>query len=391
MKPASRVASVIIVALAACTSKDGTSSPQAEPNGSGADGGGGTEADAAGPSDAYVQALLAARWSKLEGAPSISRGKMDDVFFTSKDVGYAATGARFAIAKTEDGGATWKDVFTKSGTYFRGVAFVDAQHGFAGNLGAGLSASITDETVLYETKDAGATWTPVTAISGPAPSGVCNLTVIDGDHLVAIGRANGPAHVMMTADRGATWTSTDLGRQMSMLIDGHFTSKDEGVVVGMKAGKPSVCTVLRTTDGGKTYTKVFASTTENSLCWKVSFPSKKVGYVAIQDTTNGPATIAKTTDGGETWVESPLPVKTNAKGAFPAIGVGFATDRIGWIASDTPDLPVYRTIDGGETWAVDDSIEAPINRFRFVDKTTAYAIGGTIWKLSIAAPPGSTP
>ena len=39
----------------------------------------------------------------------------------------------------------------------RSLAFIDSQHGFLGNLGAGL-ASVTDTTPLYETKDGGVTW-----------------------------------------------------------------------------------------------------------------------------------------------------------------------------------------------------------------------------------------
>ncbi len=126
----------------------------------------------AGPvNDAYEQAVLAAAWTKLAGgAPSYKTGgKMDDVFFTSKDVGYAADGQGSAIWKTEDGGATWKNVFTHAGTFFRALTFLDAMHGFAGNLGAGLSPSISDATVLYETKNAGIDWTPVTTIPATHP------------------------------------------------------------------------------------------------------------------------------------------------------------------------------------------------------------------------------
>jgi len=340
--------------------------------------------EAAPANDAYEQAVLASKWTKLAGAPSHNDGsKMDDIVFTSPMVGYAADGPGGQISKTIDGGTTWKSVFTHAGTFFRSVAFLDDMHGFAGNLGAGLTGSITDATVLYETKDAGATWNPVTTITGSKPAGICNLTTIDATNIVAVGRANGPAHVMMSSDAGANWTATDLGKQMSMIIDAHFTSPSDGLIIGMGAGSDTVCTVLHTKDAGKTYEKVFASKTPNSLCWKVSFPSANVGYIAVQDAADGPATFAKTTDGGATWVESKLPVKTTSAGGFPAIGIGFVTDKVGWVSPEDPSLPTYRTSDGGETWAVDATLKSPINRFRFVDKNTAFAIGGAIWKLQI--------
>lgn len=335
--------------------------------------------------DPYETAVLDAKWSKLAGAPSVTGGrKMDDVFFTSADVGYLANGPGSAIMKTTDGGTTWTKVFSNAGTYFRALGFVDEKHGFAGNLGAGLTSSITDATVLYETKDAGATWTPVTTITGDAPKGICNLFVIDATHLVGVGRANGPAHFMTSSDAGATWKSIDLGSQLTMLIDAHFSTPTEGVVVGM--GKGSACTILRTTDGGATFSQVFESKTVNSLCWKASFPSDKVGYVAVQDAADGPPTFAKTTDGGANWVEKDLPAQANAADGYPAIGVGFVTEKIGWMSPEDPALPTYRTSDGGETWTVDTKLASPINRFRFVDKKTAYAVGGAMWKLSIAAP-----
>lgn len=337
--------------------------------------------------DPYEQAVFSAQWTKLANAPSASFGaKMDDLFFVGKKVAFAANGPGFAISKTEDGGDTWATAISKPGTYFRAVAFLDDKHGFAGNLGAGLSADISDENALYETKDGGKTWDPVTAITGPKPAGICNLYVVDAQHVIAVGRANGPAHFLASSDGGATWTSTDLGSQMRMLIDARFSSPSEGVVVGMGAGT-GVCTVLRTTDGGKSFSKVFESTTKSTLCWKVHFPSDKIGYVAVQDTSSGPATFAKTTDGGATWVEKPLPVKASAKGAFPAIGIGFIDDRIGWVAPEDSKLPVYRTKDGGETWEEDPTLKAPINRFRFLDKNTGYAIGANVWKLTVPPTP----
>lgn len=71
---------------------------------------------------------------------------------------------------------------------------------------------------------------------------------------------------------------------------------------------------------------------------------------------------------------------------YSGIAVGFVTDDIGWIAADSPKLPVYRTYDGGLHWEKDSSLKAPINRIRFVDAYTAYASGGSFWKLSVPRP-----
>jgi photosystem II stability/assembly factor-like uncharacterized protein len=382
-----------LVLLACSSTVSSSSSGDGGPNLG--DGGEGADAGAAGDdastgdsntdaSPSYEQSVLASSWVKLASAPSAPAGaKQDDIFFVNPSLGFLASGPTESIWKTTDGGATWAKAFTHKGTYFRAVLFVDDNHGFAGNLGTGLDPSISDATLLYETKDGGGTWSPVTSIAGPAASGVCNLTAIDAQHLVAAGRANGPANMLVSSDGGASWTSLDLSSEFSMVIDARFVSPTDGILVGMSTAA-GVCSVQHTSDGGKTFQEVFASKTPNSLCWKVSFPSTDVGYVAIQDTTGGPGSFAKTTDGGKTWTELPLPKQSSATAPYPAIGIGFITDNVGWVSPEDSALPTYRTADGGKTWTVDPALKSPINRFRFVDKNTAYAVGGSVWKLTIS-------
>jgi photosystem II stability/assembly factor-like uncharacterized protein len=340
------------------------------------DGGAAGSADAGVPD--YEDAVAGATWRKLPVAPQVTGGaKQDDIYFVDPARGFVASGPAQSIYATEDGGATWTSVFQSPGTYFRALLFLDAERGFAGNLGPGLSPSIDDPNVLYATQDGGATWAPIPPVDGDAPAGICNLFALDATHLFGVGRVNGPAHLIRSSDGGASWSSADLGAVLMMAIDVRFSSPTEGLVVGM--GPDQRCTIARTTDGGETFASVFTSATPGSLCWKLDFPSADVGYVAIQDSTDGPGTIGKTLDGGATWQELPLPTTA----AYPALAVGFATESVGWVVSEDATAAAYRTRDGGATWEPEPALRGPINRFRFVDAATAYAIGASIWKLEI--------
>jgi photosystem II stability/assembly factor-like uncharacterized protein len=312
--------------------------------------------------------------------------KQDDIFFLDAMTGFVASGPNNAIYATKDGGQTWAKAFSHPGTFFRALAFTDAMHGFAGNIGAGLDPTITDATLIYGTQDGGGTWAPVTAITGSMAQGLCNFSPIDATHLVGVGRANGPAHLLQSSDGGASWVATDLSQYFSMIIDAHFFSTMEGVVAGMNTAATH-CAIMRTTDGGATFAPVFTAKTGATLCWKLHFPSALVGYAAVQETAGGPGTFGKTTDGGKTWQELPLPPLAQPLMGYSAIGVGFITDQIGWMAAEDAALPAFRTFDGGMTWEIDPALKSPVNRFRFVDKYTAYAVGGSVWKLVIPGGP----
>ncbi len=341
------------------------------------------EAPDASTARTYAERVAEASWQAIPGAPTLSQGKMDDMFMLSTTTGFAVSGQTGDVLKTTDAWKTSKAVLSSTTAFFRSVYFLTPEHGFVGQLGVGLDPSISDPNLMYETKDGGANWKPVTTITGSSAKGICNFTALDANHILAVGRTNGPAHVLSSSDAGANWTSRDLGAQLSMLIDAHMVSATEHIIVGRSADAAATCTALRTTDGGASYTKVFAAAAKDSLCWKIDFPSANVGYIANQQGPKGPPAFAKTTDAGKTWVEMPLPLHASATAGYAALSVTFATDDIGWMTGNRASLPSYRTVDGGQTWQVDAALKGPINRMRVVDANTVFAIGGTVWALEI--------
>jgi photosystem II stability/assembly factor-like uncharacterized protein len=373
--------------LVACGSDDDPGDTAAGPSsssaGSGASGGsggsaggsasgGGGAATGGGPTD---EQILAAKWVELEEAPSIT-GKQDDLSFIDADHGWSINGLG-RIYGTSDGGASWTKLLDQPGTYFRAVTFLDAQRGFAANIGTDYFPGVTDEVPLYRTADGGVSWAPVTEITGPMPKGICNFSTL-GERIVATGRVGGPAFVAISEDGGDTWASQDVSDTLAMLVDSHFVDTQTGFITGGSATTSLTrCVIARTDDGGATWTEAFKSKTPG-MCWKLSFPSPQVGYAAVLPLSGSSGTFVKTTDGGQTWEELPF-----VDSAYGALGIGFITEQIGWIGGEASTEPAYRTQDGGLTWQPDDSLGPYINRFRFVDAHTAYAIGSSIYKLEI--------
>ena len=335
------------------------------------------EASPDAPSDGREEAILSAKWKKLAGAPTIA-GKQDDVYFVDSSNGFSVNG-NGQIWGSTDGGAKWSKLLDQPGTYFRAISFFDPKHGFAANIGTDYYPGVTDTNPLYETIDGGATW-KVKAVDGAAPPGICGFWRIDDKNIVATGRVGGPSFFLKSTDAGATWKSTDISSKIAMLVDAYFPTPTVGVVTGgTSTGSGSRCAILRTEDGGASWANVFTSKQAGEMCWKVSFPTPNVGYAAVLTFgAKTPSSFIKTTDGGKTWQELPF-----IDGSYAGLGVGFITENIGWIGGEASGKPAQRTKDGGATWEADPSLGSYINRFRFVDGKTGYAIGTTIYKLEI--------
>ncbi|HUF11258.1 MAG TPA: YCF48-related protein [Rhodothermales bacterium] len=310
-------------------------------------------------------------WQTLPNAPVTSRH--NDVYFVTPDLGWIVNGAG-EIHRTRDGGASWELQFSQGNAHFRSVGFVDSMNGWAGNVGLGEFGT-TDPVVLRQTRDGGETWQPVAGFQGPNPVGICGMDVVNDSVVVAVGRVRGPAVFVRTTDRGETWTSRDMSSLAAGLIDVHFFSPDTGFAVGLTNSNHSQSSgvILFTSDGGQTWEKRFTSTRTGEWFWKMSFPSRRVGYVSLQRNNETPIFFVKTTDAGETWDERIF------SGVYYFVqGIGFIDENVGWIGGNS-SFPTYETRDGGVTWDPA-GFGTRMNRVRFLGDTLAYAVGSTVYK-----------
>lgn len=227
---------------------------------------------------------------------------------------------------------------------------------------------------VWESTNAGRTWTPIfdgenIASIGAivvAPSDTKTLYVGSGeaDMRSDIAYGNG---MYKSADGGKTWTHIGLEdtRQIgAIVVDPHDANVVYVAALGHQYGPNAERGVFKTTDGGKTWSKVLYKD-ENTGAIDLSIDPQHPGtlYAALWQTrrppwntyppSNGPGSgLYKTTDGGMTWTQltNGLPKKVGRVGV--AVAPSDPTRVYAQVDTDgsVADGGVYRSDDGGATW-----------------------------------------
>jgi photosystem II stability/assembly factor-like uncharacterized protein len=262
------------------------------------------------------------------------------------------------IIATANGGVTWTQQASGLGI-LRSVDFIDSTHGFAGTLLG----------VLYRTIDGGTTWTDVTSTLPKTPVGFCGMTHV-GNHVHIVGRYFGATDYYSSPDGGATWQYTNLSALMGGLVDVAFVTQSIGFISGAGIGvgrATGPATVLKTTDGGATWRTVFTNDAGLGWAWKIFVVSANVIYVSVES-DDDTYRVLKSVDGGETWaveiVATGQPTGTSNTG-FPAgglQGIGFLDANVGWVGGFFTGM--FATTNGGASWSPVTTTSAYINRYR---------------------------
>jgi photosystem II stability/assembly factor-like uncharacterized protein len=301
-------------------------------------------------------------WSVLPNSPT--GGRFDDVYFINENTGWTADGRVF---KTTNGGSNW--MLMNQQTYVaRSIGFFDENTGIGGTLDSNVSIS--------RTTDGGSTWTMISGnLPHPRPSGVCGISIVDQNIAYFCGAYFGGGRAYKTTDKGISWTlafnDTSLART---LIDCYFWSPDSGIIVGgynTSTYNSGNAVILLTTNGGKSWQRVYRAFRTGEWCWKISFISKNIGYVSIQK-PGVSQFFLKTTNGGFNWAEIPF-------GYDDEQAIGFINENSGWIGAYQNFC--FETTNGGISW---NSVNwgASLNRIRRINDTLAFASGRRIYKYS---------
>lgn len=345
------------------------------------------------PDDTLIKQF---KWEVLNSTPGdiTSFVKNDDIYFLNEEIGWVIGSGTGTVYKTSDGGNTWVKLLDTD-TYFRSIGFLTEEIGYVGAL-----YGDTQGVIVYETRDAGVTWNPVEAIQNSPMQGVCGISIVDENTMVAGGRIGGAAYIAMTTDQGLTWKIINPQSHISMITDSYFWDANNGLVTGgfvanyhdslstSETYARSEMRIIRTRDGGDTWEDAYTSNRKAEWGWKFSFVNDQLGFASIQSHRGfspeypeyDEEHILKTKDGGESWEE--IVISDNFGSYYSTQGIAFMNEYVGWIGSWLRNKPMRYTYDGGQTWYDSDYIGL-VNRIRIVSDSVIYAVSHDILKADI--------
>lgn len=295
--------------------------------------------------------------------------RFDDVFFLNDELGWALNGAYAAVYKTTDGGITWILQLSEltpalpENYYFRNIEFLNENIGFVGTLNG----------VFFKTTNGGTSWTKVTNFTKNPPA-ICGLDAVGTTTVYGCGAYFSPAYIIKSIDSGQTWQYIDMSSFANALVEILFLNEDTGYVSGKNAQGG---VVLKTTDGGVTWTEVFNTNIAGEYVWKLQLLStnENVIFGSVETEMPNSGKLIKSLNAGLTWVSKDFPdVNVQA--------VGFLSETHGWMGGHATGF--YETIDGGNTWT-NTNVGSNLNKIFILNNDLAYASGTTVYKFS----PGS--
>jgi photosystem II stability/assembly factor-like uncharacterized protein len=212
---------------------------------------------------------------------AFNSGRMSAVAFGSPSVGVAA-GDNARILRTTDAGLTWTQSTVSAGVVgFTGVAFADVN-----------TVVVVGGGVTRRSTDGGQTFGPVTTPPGNTPLDAYRVAFGSPQAGVVVGSGN---QVYWTADGGQTWTA-GTGAALDTVggfRDVTFLDASTAIAVGQSVSSLNRGVILRSVDGGRTWTAVDAGITGVFVNYAVAFGSPTVGVV-----TGDTGSVLRTTTGG---------------------------------------------------------------------------------------------
>ena len=191
--------------------------------------------------------------------------------------------------------------------------------------------------------------------------------------------------VLRTTDGGKTWRNVS-PPDVATLQFRDIQAFDASTAVILSIGTGEDSRVYRTTDGGAHWTETFRNTDPNAFYDCVAFFDRRRG-LALSDPVDGKFRVLSTSDGGASWNVLPstgMPPALDGEFAFAASGqcISVAGGRDAWIATGGgAQARVLHSRDRGLAWTASvtplaSSGSAGVFATAFRDPHTGVAVGG---------------
>ena len=275
-----------------------------------------------------------ANWTSAWG-PSFRHLNAIEVLPNNKIVvvgGWESNDAISSIFTTQDNGANWLTAMDNINAILQDVDFTDGNTGYA----VGWAGNI------LKTTNAGDNWSPITVTGNPGTRNFNGCYFFDNNTGVVVGgnKSNDAIQtILRTTDGGSNWTvvSDNLAPWLSAV---HFSNNSIGYAVGDQG------TILKSTNGGVSWNALSLSGSLSSRNYNdVYFFDGQTGIaVGGWETNDSISTIIRTTDGGATWSV----VMDNIGSMLNS--VYFYNANEGYVVGD--DGVVYYTNNGGASFSL---------------------------------------
>ncbi len=202
---------------------------------------------------------------------------VNSVFFSSSSIGYITLSTIFDegyvvdyIHKTEDGGKTWKEVFTTTlGLGTLKLRFANSVTGYA--YGAAR---------IFKTSNGGKSWVKSVGADFIASFAVTSENIACAN--MSYGWDLTTPSSLMRTDDGLTWNQVASFQYLILQLAFSPTGK-EGIAIGISEDNSSVVTISSSTDKGATWKEERNLEELYGFPGPISFPSEKVAFILCSE------------------------------------------------------------------------------------------------------------
>jgi len=247
--------------------------------------------------------------------------------------------------------------------------------------------------VATNAQDSGDPWKRVAVATTASFRGLC---AVSADIVWASGTGG---TVIRTTDGGKSWAvRTVAGAENQDFRGIRAFDAENAIIMSTGNAEKGLARIYRTSDGGQNWALVFETKTTGIFFDSIAFWDQRRGIV-LSDPVDGHFILFRTDDGGTTWKQIPpasLPPALKGDGSFAASNscIALQGERNIWFVTGGASVArVVRSNDGGKTWAAAETPIHPVNAstglfsIAFSDAKNGVAVGGDYAKPEDSPPP----